>query len=347
MENQTCFEYNNCSNHSNGSYYAHFGGPAVHPVSEFIYDYICPVLAVVGIVCNTITFIALLRPPINSISVSVYLKAYCIAAILTWILMIKLNWVLDKSESRHFSSMSQISCRIWSFLTCIVTFSGFWFITGAAVDRVFILWTPIKAQSLCTVFMAKNAVVFILIGLTAVSIHALWMYNMSPQFICYFERGDYFNRLWLWASGFLLGCLPLILLFTFGNLMIIRFCLKHHGRQMPDLSKNEIDVTYAVMIISLIVFSCAMPSNVLHFMHIMNDENGRSLTLLFEFATYISWICYLCVFYVLIIRCNVFRDSLKDAFNEIISRLRRKRAHIELKTLKPEYNQVPSTSTSV
>jgi hypothetical protein len=338
--------YHNYSNESNFTFILDHVHPS-HPVSEFIYNYICPIFVPIGIICNLLTFIVLLRPPINNISVSVYLKAYSLAAMLTWTLLIKLNWVLDKAELRHFSRMSQISCRIWSFLTCIVTFSGFWFITGAAVDRVFILWTPKRAQCLCTVFMAKNAVVFIMIGLTAVSIHSLWMYDMSPNQDCYFVRDEYFNQLWLWTSGFLLGCLPLILLFTFGNLMIIRFCLKHHGRQIPDISKNEMDVTYTVMIISITVFTCAMPSNILHFMHIIDMENGNRLTLLMEFASYISWICYLCVFFVLITRCNVFRDSLKDAFNECMSRLRRKRSPIELKSLKPEYNQVPSTSTSV
>lgn len=345
MENLTYWHHQNFSNGSNFTSF-HGGQPVSDPVSEFIYDYICPILAPIGIICNLLTFIVLLRPPINTISVSVYLKAYSLAAIFTWTLLVKLNWALDKTESQHFKKISQITCRIWAFLTCIVTFSGFWFITGAAVDRVFILWTPKRAQCLCTVFMAKNAVVFILIGLTAVSIHSLWMYDMSQR-ECYFDREEYFNQLWLWTSGFLLGCLPLILLFVFGNMMIIRFCLKHHGRQIPDLSKNEMDITYTVMIISLITFSCAMPSNILHFMHIIDMENGNRLTLLMEFATYISWICYLCVFFVLITRCNVFRDTLKDLFNDCICRLRRSRSQVELNSLKPEYSQVPSTSTSV
>lgn len=315
-------------------------------ISDYIYEYLCPLLAVTGIVCNLITFIGLLRPPINGISVSVYLKAYCIAALLNWVFVIGINWISHSANYGYVRNISQISCRFWAFLTSIIPFAGFWFLTGAALDRVFVLWTPIKAQILCTGFMAKNAVVFILVGLTAVSIHAMWMYNLE-EFGCFFDRHDYFNRMWMWTSGLLLGCLSLLSLFILGNMILICLCLKHHGRQIPDLSKNEMDITYSVMIVSLIIFSCASPMNVIHILQLYDSENVKTLKLHSEFAAYTAWICYLCVFFVLICCCSAFRDALRDSFKECIDRLRRRNTTIELKLMNAEYDQVPSTSTSV
>lgn len=320
-------------------------------ISEFIYTNFCPVITVLGIIFNLITFVSLLRPPMNSFSVSVYIAAYCVSSILTCVFIIGPDWLFHTVEYRHFNSISDLNCRIWSFLTSLISFSGFWFITGAVVDRVIVLWVPCKAQTLCTVFMAKNSVVFILVGLTAVSIHAMWMFTHSADGggSCHLLL-EHFSLLWMWASAFLLGCLPLMLLFIFGNMMIIRLCLKHQGRQIPEMSKNEMDLTYSVLILSLITVVFAMPMNIMHILsmlYIHDIDMHRSLQLQSEFATYISWVCYVFVFFVLICRCNAFRDALKDIFIDCSACLSRDNSNIELQLMKGEYDQVPSTSTRV
>lgn len=321
-------------------------------ISQFIYDYFCPTFAIIGIVSNLATLLTLLRPPMSGFSVSVYLSAYCLFAILQWTFIIGLDWLLETVDYRHFRDISPISCRVYSFFQRMISFSCCWFVTGSAIDRVIVLWLPRKTQSFCTAFMAKNAIAFIIIGLTVVCIHAMWTHSLDSNNgfgHCYFERED-FAIYWLYTSNFLLSWLPYILLFVLSNMMIIRLCLKHQGRQIPDITRNEMELTYIVVIFSFVNFVLALPINIVFLLQMINRNNNsylRNLEVPLEFATYVLWLSYSCIFFVVVSRSSAFRETLKEAVTDCAKIFTRRSSNIELQMIKDEYDQVPSTSTSV
>ncbi|KAL4225310.1 G-protein coupled receptor [Mactra antiquata] len=345
-------EYNDTIHH-----YGNFTNPQLITLSDFIYVYICPVMAVIGILGNTLAFIVLVRQPMKGFSVSVYLAAYCASGFLQWIFNIGPDWLISMTGSAYFRNMSDISCRFWQFLTHFLTFSGLWFLTGATVDRIIALWLPAKSQIMCTVFMAKNSLVFIMIGLTVVSIHAMWLFVLKDNYCEQEKEDNYLLPYWVWGSTLMLQLLPSLLLFIFGNMMFFRICLKHQFIQLPDASHNELDLTYTVMVLSFFNFFSAMPlgvTNLLALCYWTNNTDNQhtdflinSLKAPLEYTNYLMWCSYTCAIFVLIGCCKNFRAGLNDCFKGVASCLTRDSSNIELQLMNGEYDQVPSTSTSV
>lgn len=342
--NETIYYYDNVTQNPSDS------------VSDFMYIFVCPTVGLVGIIGNILAFAILLRQPMKGFSVSVYLAAYCLSGFLQWIVNIGPDWIIYMTNSSYFRNMSDISCRFWQFLTHFVTFSGLWFLTGATVDRIIALWLPTKSQVMCTVFMAKNSLVFIIIGLTVVSIHALWLYVLKGDY-CEQEDDVHLLPYWAWVSSLVLQLLPSLLLFIFGNMMFFRLCMKHQSIQLPDASHNELDLTYTVMVLSFLNFCFSMPLSVIHLLglgYLTNGSNdpdtGRlwySLQTPRVYANYLMWCSYTCGIFVLLGCSKTFRNGMHEMCKAFVSCLSRDNSNIELQLMNGEYDQVPSTSTSV
>ncbi|KAL4225241.1 hypothetical protein ACF0H5_015930 [Mactra antiquata] len=338
-------------------YYENYTDYPQNSASDFIYNCICPIMAVIGILGNILSLSVLLRQPMKGYSISVYLSAYCVSGFLQWVFNIGPDWFIYMTGSSYFRNMSDVSCRFWQFLTHFVTFSGLWFLTGATVDRIIALWFPSKSQVMCTIFMAKNSLVFILIGLTVVSIHAMWLYVLKDNY-CEQERDDkYLLPYWMWGSTLMLQLLPSLLLFIFANMMFIRLCLRQQSIQLPNATGCELDLTNTVMVLSFLNFCFAMPlsvTNLLALGYWTNNTNGQytefltySLRAPLEYTNYLMWCSYTCAIIVLPCCGETFRCGVKENFKEIISCMFRRHSNNEQRLMNGEYDQVPSTSTTV
>ena len=345
--------YNNGSgNISGGDYVLQYEMQETDKVDEFLYKFVCPVFVGIGILGNALSCYALCKPPLNNFASSVYLMAYGVSAMLCLSMSIGVQWSFDMVEVPHFQTFNESSCRIWQFLSRVITYSGEWFIVGSAIDRFIALWVPHKAQDMCTVFMAKASIVFTITGLIVVSIHAMWMAGLDydiyhGSYHCWVNFTlDRCTFLWVWISGLLYGLFPQALIFIFGNLLIFRMCLKHRGRQIPETVSVETDLTHSVVILIFLDFFVSVPATILNIYHIVTPPVKRDLKSYYlermtHYANYFSWFSYVCLFFILIGCSKPFRENIKGLF----MKCRSGAAIVELQMLTSDYDEVPSSST--
>lgn len=136
-------------------------------------DYIVPVIAVFGIVCNVINLVVLSRKSMKESPYS-YLMALSVADLGMLVLSF-----LESVFAHHYSA----SKYFWQFFYCYIFFpvgnmftnSSVWITVLLTVERWFSVKFPLKAKDLCTRTLARTAT--LCTGLAAIVINI-------PRFFC-------------------------------------------------------------------------------------------------------------------------------------------------------------------
>ncbi|KAH3884632.1 hypothetical protein DPMN_008616 [Dreissena polymorpha] len=340
MEENASTEVYQYPNNSNAS-----GPMNMHTMHiHFIDIYVIPVFSLLGCVLNVVTAVCLSKQPFNSCSSSVYLRAYSICSALAWLFLVGLvPWIIDLTGSRYIQLISDSSCRIWLFVEKVVMNSPFWFIAGSTLDRLVALWCPQRTQSMCSVFMAKAMIALILVVVVAVGVHVMWTAYLHSGECVRFNVEVYNQRVGMYILTGVLCYLPLVCVFIFGNLLIVRLCLKHRGTVIQNANNIDYDMNCIVAINALVVFMSAAPFYILTIISIVVPEP----IMLIQIFIYFGLLCYFPLFPTMFLKCKEFRDVLLQLIKQTTSCLRRSNSSIELRLMNGEYNSVPSTSTSV
>lgn len=318
---------------------------------EFIHIvdfYVTPTMSFVGIITNLVTLAVVVRPPLNNFAPSVYVAAYCISSTLVLFLITGLGSILHINNWPDIEIRSESSCKLWSFVKSIVTSSPNWFLTGAAVDRVVAVWKPKRAQNMCSVFIAKILVCLIIVFLITITVHEMWSNSVIENYsrsVCQVDyRESFYKYLGFLMRPALLQYLPTFLLFVLGNLLVIRLCLKHHGRQIPNTASTDLDFTYVITVHSLTAFALNAPVHVIHIL--VFTRNTHTIDFLYQVFHYIQIATFLPIFFVMLVQCRDFREILISLIRTNPLCCSQRGSSIELRLMN-EYNQVPSASTSV
>lgn len=345
------------SNWSNVSGYSYYY-TAEHPYLEKdsltnFYLYCMPVIVCIGVLGNALSFYAVTKAPLKSTSISVYVSVYNVSNIVTLIFNAGLDWCFETLNMNHFKTYSEVSCRIWEFVLRMMTFSGIWFVVCLTIDRYIAMWHPHHAQGMCNPFMAKIAVVCTFTGLTVVSCHSLWFYQLRDGW-CYLDIAMDVNKVWQWFSGMLYSLVPLLIIFFFGNSLIVRLCLKHRGNLLPDSSEVDMDLTQFVMILSVLYFIFNFPATIITFIRpawqhdysvVVNLDRALMVT------GYIAMINHVWPFFVLLGCSKAFRTTLSNMPENISDScwkfVRRRSVNTELMSVEDNYVPVSNSSTSV
>lgn len=154
--------------------------PVSHPV-QFIIQfkaYAVPVLAVCGVIGNTICFAVFTRTRLRKKSCSSYLAAVCVSdsGFLCTTLLINL------SAFNIFLIYLQGPCQFLTFGNHVFTFLSEWYLTSMTIEKGIGVYWPIKKSEMCTVFRAKCVVIGLAI-LSLVCYHYLtWLYAPNQGF---------------------------------------------------------------------------------------------------------------------------------------------------------------------
>lgn len=244
--------------------------------------YMTPVVIVTGNLSNLLALFVLRRKKLSRNSVCFYMCAYAVANLLTLNLMLGIGWFCFAFNKIYVSNLTDWSCRLWSFLTNVITYSGIWFVVAMNIDRLLFTLSRSSAQGHCSVFSAKAAVTAIVIGLVVVSIHAMWTFELQPHG-CYvpFQQGDIHILIWPWWSATVYTYLPLFLIISINLVHIVALLLKYfqeiHSSPQVDANKDTFVVT--VIVVSMSFFLLAVPATVTNILDIHMPSSWLSVDL--------------------------------------------------------------------
>lgn len=272
-----------------------FASPEMR-LGELLVRYVLPIIIILGNINNFIVLFVLRRHKLRSNSVAFYLSAFAIANLCVLDLMLGITWLCGVFEMTHITMLADWTCRLWTFISNVITYSGIWLVLAASVDRLVYMRWPNKAQSYCTLFAAKTVVSFVLIGLVVVSIHAMWTYELHEQgcFVSYNQ--DLHTIIWPWWSATVYSYIPLILLLILSLVQIIPLCYRAIRRQ--PLHTNQTDIGFgsggnfvtATIVLSFTFFILTVPNAAINLVdiHLPAEWLEADLIARLEFAKNIS-----------------------------------------------------------
>ena len=224
-----------------------------HMFAMITKTYVIPALVVIGTIGNILIFFTVSQRNMGKWSICFYLSAYAVENIIILVPMVGYEWLCQVTGWPYITKLSDWTCKLWQFIMGVTIYSGIWFVFAMLVDQYIAIWLPYKAQSMCTIFMAKFAVVIIIIGLTVVSIHAIWTYELF-QNGCYIVHtpNDILTLIWPWVSLSFYCILPLVLIFIFIVLVIYGILTKTSWKKSSSNYQVPSDITF--MTVALAIF---------------------------------------------------------------------------------------------
>ena len=288
-----------------------------------LYIYTLPIFICMGIVGNAIVLYVVRNSVLSRHSVTIYVKAYTVANILSMIFNSSVDWIYIILEVRHFRNNSDAMCRIWQFFIRLVTYSGIWFVVAMATDRYIIVWHGHRKKQLCTMFNAKVTVCLIVVGMVTLSVHAMWTYDFSDEGWCYIQakshvQYDFHRLIWPWVSGMLYSLVPILCIFILGNAIVVKQC--HQQANNEDKISKELTRTVTFVCFSNFVLNT--PATVINILDNALPQswkedpyNAKNMEI-----TRDSMILLVCLNYVEILSAfficsQVFRDTLYKLFH--------------------------------
>lgn len=233
--------------------------------------YLYPAIIIIGSFSNILTLIVFIKGKQQNLSVSYYLGVFSVTNLLHLFFNVGLHWLTMVSTGKSIETSSDFICAIWSFLYRIITFSGVWILLAVTVDRYIAVCHPHHAATICSVFMAKVAIIVIYIGLIVVSVHAMWTYHILDNNGTKPIKGDECNyepdnhvEIWIQYSATCYIYIPSILLLFFDILLICGICI--NGRR-STVSRQECvatDFKYTVLALSNLFLLLSGPATIVN-----------------------------------------------------------------------------------
>ena len=294
-------------------------------IEDITFIYPAPILIVLGIGTNFLILLVLRKPGFRNISLCTFLGAYSISNILALVLNSGVEWMSDIIIGTHFKNNTESVCRIWQFVIRIVTYSGGWFMVSMTIDRFLNMWFPKKANGLCSVFFAKAIITFVVVGLTIISAHALWLSRLiekGPDTWCHIDTySSFYTHFWL-ILGMQFSVVPLCLILFFGILAAVGVRRRSRFKAMIS-ARIRMDITLATICNALLYFLLNAPATVINVIDnfsprtwlvsepiIHNMEVARDISQCLVLISYSSGIM------VWILCSHSFRSAIKEVFTK-------------------------------
>lgn len=278
--------------------------------------YVPPLLFVLGTFGNILTIFVMRTRTFKRHPIGFYYTGYSVSSLLTLYIFLGSEWMAYILNKPHIDTQADWICRIWQFISRVITYTSIWFVVAMTIDRYLIIWHRKRADKLCTLFMAKFAAVSIVTGLTVVSVHAMWTYELMKG--CYFFHNDddIHVAIWPWMSASCYSFIPLTLILVFDVLIFIGLCLK----DAPTETANEVTsmmLTHATLMLSMIYFVLVIPPTVINIVDrtfppswLQRQQLMEQLAVARVIGHYMAWTNTVTVFYV----CILFSKSFRTEF---------------------------------
>lgn len=283
--------------------------------------YVKPVLVITGALGNCLILLTVRQKNMAHWSVCLYLAAYAVGNFLILVPMMGAEWLCNITGTKYVNTLTNWTCKLWQFIMGVTIYSGIWFMFAMLVDQFILIWMPHKAQAMCTVFMAKFAIVIIMIGLTVISVHAIWTYELFDNgcFILH-TPNDLLTTIWPWVTLCLHCVLPLLLIFVFICLVMYGVFTKSTWKKSSSNYQVPTDITIMIIVLSIVYVILVTPATVINVLtqnlplSWLHDEEFYTnlITIVAVVGDLLTYLNPALAFFVCVTFSSTFRGELRE-----------------------------------
>lgn len=247
-------------------------------IGQYLHEIYFPILVVLGLVGNVISFLVMVQPHNRSTSSCLYMACLAVSDSIFLLVGGGYYWYVYITK-RNFS---ELECILDAFIVQVVSFSGVLVILAMTFDRYLAIRYPLKAALLCSVRRAKKTQV----AITVTSIifntgHLFLTKKINGLCIVFGERG-LAAEIYSWMNVFIVAFIPFILLLCMNSAIIYsikRRSFKIRKRASVD-GRRQADgqITAMLMAVSFTFIVLNLPYYIRHVMSSFYNFNTNAHT---------------------------------------------------------------------
>lgn len=244
--------------------------------------YFPPVLLVLGIIGNVLSFFILRHKTMTRQSTTLFLAVLSIADSLVLFIGLFRKWIGEITDV-DIQHESMFLCKTITVLGYSTSQYSVWLIVAVTIERFIVVCRPLQASRYCNQRRARR-VVLIMIGVfLAINSHLFWTVELTEQtkddnIVLRCEAGPkyvvFIDRIWPWVDLVLYSLVPLVILLFFNTLIIKQVVRATVGRDMlqngplikvdPRRNTKDANVKLTIMLltISFTFLATTLPMNV-------------------------------------------------------------------------------------
>ena len=338
-----------------------------------------PILIFGGTIGNALSFAVMTRPNLRKYSTSLYTSALAVVdTLFLWVIFPFFVFVATGYDILN----AVLNGKLFYFLYYFGCYGSVWLAVAMSVDRLIVVYFPLKALTLCTISRTRKIIAGILIALALGFAYLIWfvdgnnvfLFGVTPNFDD-MEVGYFFYEVTPLIDLITYVLLPFFILAT-ANSMLIYTLLKSNRLGMrkfkggsaenetdagsdggrPPMSKAEKQMTTVSVLICFLVIFCSLPNLavsivIFKFMDDMRVEQKVWVYLAANFVAILPFFnsCFNFVLYCLTAR--KFRAELKRMFSCLLpcksgSESRDQQALPSAQSIQSKLTSISSTSNN-
>ncbi|XP_034330495.2 FMRFamide receptor-like [Magallana gigas] len=255
--------------------------------------YVSPVLLVIGLIGNILSFVILRHDKEKKMSINAYLSVLALADISVLMFGLLSTWVHEVSGVDIFRSVD-ILCKIWNVIAFTSSIFSVWLIVAITAERFIVVCFPLTAHRICNKNRAKRIITFLLIFSLCFNAHFLFttgMVEVDKGRVCDALDGYkmFIRKVWTWVDATIYCLLPLLVISVLNSAIISKvFSAKkkrqslqhpnHPKRKTSTASENTRwrDIKLNVMLLTVSITFCisSTPMVILMVTEVLFQENA-------------------------------------------------------------------------
>ena len=224
-------------------------------ISTVAYNYVCPILWIVGSISNVLAFWVFSQKDVQGTVSGLLFKYLAVSDFLALLdCVFRIPWI---GFAEKVYSIGKWSCGIYAYLINIVKFISAWMIVAISIERVIGVMYPLHAKSWCTIRKGKIFTVCILLISLFAYIPALGSFkvlmipnpiNEDPVILCGIKN-NVFAKIYPPSSMVISSLLPFLLI-GICNGLIIRSLAKLRNSSIATTSLVKKSPTKMLLLVS-------------------------------------------------------------------------------------------------
>ena len=255
-----------------------------------------PILIVLATLGNVLLLLSWLHERMRQHSMGLYLGVLVITNTILLYLGYGLQWISYTSLTPHLANLTDELCKIWQFgFPLLLSLPG-WLTVAILIDRFLVLWHPLRAIDMSSVFTAKVAISAIGVGLLVVNVHAMWTYKLlvhappyaaDPVCIVDMDRRDFQTTVWPWLAAAFNAYLPMLAVIAFLCALIVGMvcgaCLNtgvvpRNGTSLA-MDTRQVRYTQSALLVSICHVVLELPTIVINLLEYCRPELQQQMRL--------------------------------------------------------------------
>ena len=298
-------------------------------VTEMINYYWFPILGIIGLVGNTLSFLVMIKPNNRKMSTCIYMAAISINDNLIMCLILH-NWILKEvSVGWHL-----LQCKTVSWLNAVALQNSRYQIVVMTIDKYVAIKWPHKAATYSTTRKVKFILSGVLTFTIIYNVRHIFMSSMIGGRCRNYVVGGVISEVLTWMSFLVNGIIPISMLIYMNSVIVqtVRNSRKHFGsssklehvsptskameKRQLRIKSAENQLTIMLLLVTILYLVLQIPTYIRYIYQTFVPEDTPSnfaSSIVFLRITYILMITNNGINFFLYCLCeNKFRDDLKE-----------------------------------